>query len=198
MYRAYLMQNSDLEILMQYNQEIRGFLQYYKYVFNFYALHIIHYTAETSLVKTLAAKYKISRAKAYGKYKYKKRLAVNTGKGYRHWVKPMDINRDRPKVSETDIDNIQKFYDAKTELGLRRAANKCEYCGTKSGPFEVHHVRKLKDIKKGKASWMEHMMARQRKTMVLCINCHKDLNRGTLPDRKYIYHEDIEIETTAG
>ena len=198
MHRAYLMPNTDLEILTQYNQEIRGFLQYYKYVFNFHALGIIHYTAETSLVKTLAAKYKISRAKAYKKYRYDKRLAVKTSKGYRYWVRPKDINRDKPEVSEVDIDNIQKFYAAKTELDLRRAANKCEYCGTQSGPFEVHHVRKLKDIKKGKASWMKHMMARQRKTMVLCIDCHKDLHRVTLPDRRYIHHEDREIETLAG
>ena len=52
MHRACLMQNSDLEILTQYNQEVRGFLQYYKYVFNFKTLGIIHYIAESSLVKT--------------------------------------------------------------------------------------------------------------------------------------------------
>ena len=198
MHRACLMQNSDLEILTQYNQEVRGFLQYYKYVFNFKTLGIIHYTAESSLVKTLAAKYKLSRAKAYGKYKYNKHLAVKTDKGYRYWVQPKDINRDRPKVSEVDIDNIQKFYASRAELDLRRAASKCEYCGINNGPFEVHHVRKLKDVAKGKASWMKHMMARKRKTMVLCIDFHDDLHRGTLPDQRYLKHEDVESETRAG
>jgi len=197
-HRAYLMPNSDLEILTQYNQEVRGFLQYYKYVFNFKTLEILHFTAETSLVKTLAAKYKLSRAQAYGKYRYNKRLAVKTDKGYRYWIVPKDINRDRPKVSEVDIDDIHKFYATRTELDLRRAANKCEYCRTENGPFEVHHVRKLKDIAKGKASWMKHMMARKRKTIVICIDCHHDLHRGTLPDQRYFRNKDVESEAMTG
>ncbi len=97
-----------------------------------------------------------------------------------------------------DIDNIQKFYASRAELDLRRAASKCEYCGINNRPFEVHHVRKLKDVAKGKASWMKHMMARKRKTMVLCIDFHDDLNRGTLPDQRYLKHEDVESETRAG
>ncbi len=197
-HRAYLMPNTDLEILTQYNQEVRGFLQYYKYVLNFKTLEILHFTAETSLVKTLAAKYKLSRAKAYGKYKYNKRLAVKTDKGYQYWIAPKDINRDRPKVSEVDIDDIHKFYATRTELDLRRAANKCEYCRTENGPFEVHHVRKLKDIAKVKASWMKHMMARKRKTIVLCIDCYHDLHRGTLPDQRYFRYKDVESEAMTG
>jgi phosphate transport system substrate-binding protein len=40
----------------------------------------------------------------------------------------------------------------KTELGQRMRANECEWCGTRQGPIEVHHVRRLKDLK-GKSVW---------------------------------------------
>ena len=45
--------------------------------------------------------------------------------------------------------------------------------------LEVHHVRKLKDLK-GKKWWEKQMIARQRKTMVLCKRCHVDLHTGKL------------------
>ena len=57
--------------------------------------------------------------------------------------------------------------------------NKCEYCGMDTGPFEIHHVRKLKDVK-GKESWKQLMIARNRKTLVLCAVCHDKLHAGKL------------------
>ncbi|WP_368073273.1 HNH endonuclease [Marinobacter sp. DSM 26671] len=61
-------------------------------------------------------------------------------------------------------------------------ASVCEYCTQPSGRLEVHHVRKLKDISKGTEPWKRLMMARRRKTLVLCFDCHRDLHKGTLPD----------------
>ena len=57
----------------------------------------------------------------------------------------------------------------------------CEYCGKEKGYFEVHHVRKLSDIKDGKEPWQMHMIARRRKTLVLCVECHDLLHAGKLP-----------------
>ncbi|MEM5641056.1 hypothetical protein AAHB52_01065 [Bacillus toyonensis] len=44
---------------------------------------------------------------------------------------------------------------------------------------EVHHVRKLKDLK-GKKKWEEFMIARRRKTLVLCKDCHVKLHAGKM------------------
>ena len=63
-------------------------------------------------------------------------------------------------------------------------AHQCEYCETTEGQFEVHHVKKLKDIKDGKAGWQKHMIARNRKTLVLCVQCHKLLHAGKLGDNR--------------
>ncbi|MGR5977825.1 HNH endonuclease [Bacillus cereus] len=41
-------------------------------------------------------------------------------------------------------------------------ANKCEWCGIQDIPMEIHHIRKLKDLK-GKMAWEKVMIARKRK-----------------------------------
>ena len=53
-------------------------------------------------------------------------------------------------------------------------ANQCEACGKTQGIMEVHHVRKLKDIRRKKnINWLEKIMiGRNRKTIVLCYDCH--------------------------
>ena len=80
-------------------------------------------------------------------------------------------------------------YRNKTELGLRLQANQCEWCGTQQGPFEVHHIRKLSDLN-GKSIWEKHMIARQRKTMVLCKQCHVDLHAGRLNEAPKLAREN--------
>ena len=72
-------------------------------------------------------------------------------------------------------------YRSKTELGQRLLANECEWCGTREEPFEVHHIRKLKELR-GKTVWERHIMARRRKTLVLCQECHTDLHAGRLSE----------------
>ena len=51
------------------------------------------------------------------------------------------------------FDNIprSKYNLARTSLIDRLKARKCEYCGATDN-LEMHHVRKLKDLK-GKATW---------------------------------------------
>jgi hypothetical protein len=56
----------------------------------------------------------------------------------------------------------------------------------------VHHVRKLKDVKDGKALWQKVMAAMQRKKLVLCVECHDRLHRGELPDWRWRKHIEVE------
>jgi hypothetical protein len=89
--------------------------------------------------------------------------------------------------------NIQMF-DNRNEITRRMSAGKCEYCGKTGGYFEVHHVRKLKDIenKKNKAAWEIHMISRRRKTMVLCKECHTLLHTGKLQGWKRNFYTEME------
>jgi hypothetical protein len=75
------------------------------------------------------------------------------------------------------------MYRNRTELGKRLLAHQCEWCGTKLGQIEVHPVRKLGNLK-GRLSWERQMIQRHRKTMILCAECHDELDAGTLSEKK--------------
>ncbi|MFG5483321.1 hypothetical protein ACFJY0_13640, partial [Enterococcus faecalis] len=55
----------------------------------------------------------------------------------------------------------------------------CEWCKKRNIQYEIHHIKKLKDLK-GKKAWERKMIERSRKTMVLCRQCHLNLHAGRL------------------
>ena len=59
-----------------------------------------------------------------------------------------------------------------TTLEKRLKAKVCELCGTtESERYEIHHINKLKNLK-GKEPWEIAMLAKRRKTLVVCVRCH--------------------------
>jgi hypothetical protein len=75
----------------------------------------------------------------------------------------------------------------RSELSKRLLAEECEICG-ETDKIEVHHIRKLADLKKEgrreKPFWAKVMATRRRKTLVLCDTCHDDLHAGRLQKPK--------------
>ena len=176
---------------------MRGLAEYYKIANNFKKAFWgkLYKLWKESYLKTLAAKhqtsvYKMAMTLNRGEY-----LAVRVyGKNgeVKHEEKLFDLKSiDDSKENGEKVDNLPLImqYSARTELQKRREARQCEYCEKEQGYFEVHHVRKLADIKKGKASWEKLMIERRRKTLVLCIECHDQLHTGTLPDRRFLVKE---------
>jgi retron-type reverse transcriptase len=188
LHRMQLLNNSDYEILAQYKAEMRGFAEYYKLASNFYqGLGLLLYIAQTSLVKTLASKHKTSLAKIYQRYTdgKDKRLTVVDGKYKSEWLKLKDINRSaKAKEGVDEVYNVMPHFST-TEIVERLNAEECEYCGKTGGYFEVHHVRKMADIKGGKEFWQKLMIARNRKKIVVCVECHDLLHAGKLPDFRF-------------
>ena len=45
--------------------------------------------------------------------------------------------------------------------------------------IEIHHVKRLKDLK-GKEPWKIQMIGRQRKTLAVCIPCHNKIHHGII------------------
>jgi hypothetical protein len=91
------------------------------------------------------------------------------------WTPP----QHQKNVDMVPITGIQLRFN-RSSLQQRLEANICEFCGKEGGFFEVHHVRKMKDVN-GKEGWQQIMMARKRKTMILCNECHDKLHAGKLP-----------------
>ena len=72
----------------------------------------------------------------------------------------------------------------RNEFVERLNAQQCEYWGVTDTACEVHHVRKMADMKA--APFGRHIIAaRTRKRIVLCKACHVDLHAGRLHDRRY-------------
>lgn len=182
--RNFLVNYDDLEIITQYNSEIRGLYEYYKMAENVpNTMHRFTYFMFYSMLKTYGRKYKTSISKIIKKHSkdgvFRIEYQTKKGKKYRQFVE-----RKFPRVKSVNKDSridepVKVFYLSRNGLIKRMLANKCEWCGREDDVLEVHHVRKLKDLK-GKKIWEQMMIARQRKTMVLCKSCHVDLHAGRL------------------
>lgn len=70
--RTYLINSDDLEILNQYNAEIRGIYNYYRIADSVSVLGDFYYVMKYSLFKTFAAKYKTRISRIRKKYGYKR------------------------------------------------------------------------------------------------------------------------------
>lgn len=77
------------------------------------------------------------------------------------------------KISTDCISNAAIIYgQSVTPLKKRLKARICELCGTtESERYEIHHINKLKNLK-GKEPWEIAMLAKRRKTLVVCEHCH--------------------------
>jgi group II intron reverse transcriptase/maturase len=178
---------SEIEIISIYNAELLGLANYYALAKGVKSrLNKPYRLWQVSLFKTLAAKRKrtvsqIARSLrledgSYGIH-YQVKGETRTRKLFRTKTWKM------PLLVDPTLDQLPRVTLAMntTELIKRLNAHQCEYCEATQGPFEVHHVRGLKSIEKGKELWQRMMMARRRKTLVLCRRCHKLLTAGKLP-----------------
>ena len=188
-HRPEMNNNDELEILMIYNTKIRGLYNYYKMASNVCKLNYFNDICQTSFLKTLANKYKTSVAKIYAnpKYNHRKNNSSNVGitynnKFYEFFDGPFKIVK-KPKFDKNidDVKNVNRYF-GRTSLIQRLDGSECEICHTTIGPFEVHHVRKLKDLKNKKhlKNWEKFMISRNRKTLVLCKDCHRKLHANKL------------------
>jgi len=199
MHRTELMHDSDFTIISRYGSEYAGIVQYYAYAENRYWLHRLEWVMETSMLKTLAAKHKSSVAKMAHKYQF---VCYHDDQRYRCFMATVDRPGKDPLYAyfgglslspdpRLDIEdspiNLDRYY-SRSELLERLLADTCEECGSKDN-VEVHHIRKLSDLnvpgRKAKPEWFRTMIARRRKTMVLCRVCHTNLHAGR-PMRKRV------------
>lgn len=178
-HRKYLIGLTDLEIVSVYNAELRGICNYYGMASNFCKLHYFAYLMEYSCLKTLASKHKTSLSKIIDKFndgtgKWGVPYETKLGNKRRYFANYADC---KGNGSATDyISNAAVVYGyAVNTLENRLKAKVCELCGTtESDHYEVHHINKLKNLK-GKERWEIAMIAKHRKTLVVCRDCHRSI-----------------------
>lgn len=183
--RKSLLRCTDLEIVSAYNAELKGICNYYSLASNFCMLNYFEYFMEYSCLKTIASKHKSTISKIKEKYR--------NGSG--RWGIPYETKSgdkicnfakySKCKNGNTEhLDKIPSFAFnyayTKTTFDSRLKAKKCELCGTTTADqYEIHHVNKVKNLK-GKCAWEVAMIAKRRKTMVVCKDCHYKIHNRTI------------------
>ena len=192
-----------VEMIDSYNAEIRGLYNYYSLAYNVSKeLSRFKYFHYYSLIYTLTNKLRSRVPNVIKKYSIptKRKLGTGTfnllGTQYKtrnnelktityfneslKWKKEPQIDIEPPELIE---------YSYSQQLIDRLARHTCELChktGSKYD-FEIHHIRKLKDLKR---KWAKRgkivpqhvlVMSRiRRKTLIVCKQCHIDIHNGLI------------------
>lgn len=182
MARPDLIRHTDLEIVTVYDAELRGLCNYYCLASNYRNLNYFSYLMEYSCLKTLAGKHKCKISAIYDKYRTgKKRWGIpyetKAGIKIRHLTKYNEINGNKCDDIRPAIVTI--ITKGRTTIDSRLKARRCELCGFEGNgrKYEVHHVNKVKNLK-GKEPWEVVMIAKRRKTLVVCHECHQKIHHG--------------------
>ena len=180
--RSYMRCLDDLEIISQYNAEIMGFYNYYSIANNSPVIDSFYHIMEYSMYKTYAAKYTTSKKKIIAKYKKNGVFSIpyTNKKGYevkREFYDKGFKRKELPNRYLNDrLPNTVAITGGRNGLITRLSARVCENCGA-TDHLEMHHVRKLKDLK-GKSDWEIKMISRNRKTLAVCSACHHKIHSG--------------------
>lgn len=203
-HRSERLNDSPYSIVEQYQAEFRGVVEYYRLAYNVCRFDRLRWVMEQSLTKTLASKLKIHVSDVYRRFQatvqtdrgpYKVlQVVVERGGNKAPLVAQwggIPLARDRSAVLD---DRPQPVWNKRTELLERLLADTCELCGSRE-EVEVHHVRSLKSLQKKERSelpaWAKTMIARHRKTLVLCRTCHRALHAGR-PTRQSSRSNSVE------
>jgi group II intron reverse transcriptase/maturase len=183
-HRSRLQNLPDYDIVRIYGAEYRGIVNYYLLAHNVGWLSLLRWNAETSMLKTLAAKHKSTVTKMAARHKAK----IMTDDGLRTCFeararragKPdlvarfggIPLQRDRRAVI-TDPAPVP-FITPRKELVHRLRKRWCELC-EHSTTVAVHQVARLDRLGKpgpGQPAWAALMAKMRRKTLIVCAACH--------------------------
>ena len=141
---------------------------------------------EYSCLRTLANKHRSPVSKIIRKFQDEQGrwgIPYETKKG---WTRRYFANYADCKTAKNPTDMItlatQQYRFSVNTIEKRLKAHTCELCGsTDSEHYEVHHINKLKNLK-GKRPWEIAMIAKRRKTLVVCRACHKIIHSQRISD----------------
>ena len=179
--RTHLLSQTDLEIVSIYNSELRGICNYYNLASNFNKLNYFGYLMEYSCLKTLANKHRSKISKVRRMFKdgqggWGIPYATRKGQKRMSFAKYSDCTS---KICVDTIKNAARNHArSTTSFESRLKAKVCEVCGcTDAEKYVIHHVNKVKNLK-GKKRWEQIMIAKRRKTLVVCHPCHMVIHHG--------------------
>jgi group II intron reverse transcriptase/maturase len=189
-HRAAMQNLDDYEIVKTFAAEYRGIVQYYLLANDVWRFKSLRWDAQTSMLKTLAAKHQSSVPKMAAKHTAKVRTPYGLRQCFEARIErngrqalvarfggiPLIRNKD---AVLTDRVRVRVPYPRK-ELVIRLRARRCEFCGD-LGSVLVHQVRRLASLGPpgpGQPAWAVLMARKRRKTLVVCPPCHEAIHSG--------------------
>ncbi|WP_432838797.1 group II intron reverse transcriptase/maturase [Dactylosporangium sp. CA-092794] len=180
----------DNAIIKTYDAEYRGVALYYLLAGDVSKLNRLRWVAETSMLKTLAAKHRSTVATMARKHK----ATIDTPHGPRRCFEAVVARPGRkPLVARFGGIPLKRQRKAvindrppapisvpRKELITRLTARRCEWC-QQHGPVETHQVRKLAELDtpgRPQPAWAQLMASKRRKTLVVCAACHQTIHAG--------------------
>lgn len=145
LHRRYLIDSSMLEIVLAYNADMRGLTNYYRlaYIAKF-SLRKLHFLWQTSLLKTLSFKLRLSVNQVARQLRIRDGLAVRfqvNGKERVVWVFTLKHFHRLPKRgAAVDVIDDAHFTNMRSDVLDRLHARTCEHCGATDVPCQVHHA----------------------------------------------------------
>ena len=192
-HRNDLVCRTDSDIVSIYSRQVAGLYQYYKLAFNVSSrIGTFVYYHYMSMLRTLAKKHRSSVNKIIARYGRDVPSLLGEGTKKAIFVPDRDGTevcypytgfRQEARVTRVPEYSIQEYGK---ELRERIMSNTCEVCSSQKG-IEVHHIRNLSLVeyryekqRKIVPEWVLLMKSMNRKTLVLCHDCHVNLHRGKL------------------
>jgi group II intron reverse transcriptase/maturase len=178
----------DYDIVQIYGAQYRGVVNYYRLAQDIRRLSTPRWHAETSMLKTLAAKHNSTVAKTAARHK----ATVQTSDGPRTCYEARRPRKDKPDlIARFGGINLRRDRTAvirdpapapapypRKELARRLRKRECELCET-SAPVTVHQVAALRQLGKpgpGQPAWAALMTKMRRKTLIVCTACHDHIH----------------------
>ena len=187
-HRPRLQNLTDYDIVKTYGAEYQGVVNYYLLAQDAGKLDVLTWHAQTSMLKTLAAKHKSTVTKMASRYRAK----IETGDGLRTCYEAR-LQREGKKDLVARFGGIplrQDRYAAirepapapaaylRKELIFRLRKRECELCETGT-TVEVHQVTALKELDQAdpeQPAWAALMAKMRRKTLIVCRDCHEHIH----------------------
>lgn len=191
-HKGFLANFDEIEIIKQYNAELRGLINYYQFAVNCKnVIGRVQWIAHYSLLKTIAKKRKCSVAQLFKRKIIMVKKHPRTGKTW--YVKVGDKDYDIFNIKDVKMKSIYSYNgiyindrsDPKV-IKFRNSAIKnlmndtCEICGLSNAEITIHqhHINPVRNIPKTDTLWDKVNKMRLRKTIAVCHNCHVKIHHS--------------------
>jgi group II intron reverse transcriptase/maturase len=187
-HRGDLQNLPDYDIVRICGAQYRGVVNYYLLAQDAWRLGKLRWNAETSMLKTLAAKHKSTVTKIAARYKAR----ITTADGPRTCFEARVKREGKPDLVAR-FGGIPLRHDRRAvirdpapvpvttprkELIYRLRRRWCELC-EHGATVAVHHVARLTDLGHagpGQPAWAALMAKKRRKTLIVCAGCHDHIH----------------------